>query len=723
MGEMPTTARVDKQWLGNNRRKDEPEWELVSKEINNDNFREFFIGNGYIGQLVPSEGEGSWLIPDLRKHPGWQQAVGGCQVHGFTDRASLMDVPRWAGFRFYDGRSWYSRSNGIHENYAQTLNMKHAYVKTELDWFSQEDQNGIRQKSHMETMMWLSRTNRNLAAIQYEVTPYYDGTITFEDTLDGTMCPEESSDWQTNSFLHGSMSLSAQMGYHRRKIVLLSNLLTPGYGEEIQRIEDTERSRKRTLSMPVENGKTYTITKLVGIYTELDGPDLENQGALMLWYAKRNIDEEFKKHCGAWEELWQGDIRSSHKGVQKISRTCLYQLYSQLRPGIQKSLGPTGITGLRQWSGKVFWDADLWMAPPVMLLNPELSKSIVAYRHNVLEGAKRNARSEGMDGALFAWEGMETGDELCLYDTAEQRHHIADAALVQWWYSLIAGDREYSDTKGREVIMECAKYFASRVIHNKEADRYEIRHVYCADEFSGIVDNNTYTNYSAVKTLSLASAILEKEGKPVPALWMDIQQKMYYPYYDEIGTYREHDSYEDQTIKQADTALLIYPYDMKMSRREKEAIVDFYRKKYPPNKIMMSSAIDGVIFCEMGDAEKAWFCFEDLLPHFRLPCLHASESADNEVISFATGLGGLLQLVLNGFCGIRIVEDGFHIRPALPDAIEELEVKGIHCRGIRFDIKITQKAVECSNVSSPPAFDIYVPDGTELKGFQKMETR
>ena len=38
----------------------------------------------------------------------------------------------------------------------------------------------------------------------------------------------------------------------------------------------------------------------------------------------------------------------------------------------------------------------------------------------------------------------------------------------------------------------------------------------------------------------------------------------------------------------------------------KARIVDYYRAHYPKNKIMMGSAIDGIIDCELGRYEQAW---------------------------------------------------------------------------------------------------------------------
>lgn len=710
----PASARIDKDWLDRNNTETASEWELVSTEINNPNYRDFFIGNGYVGQSVPPEGEGSWNIPDLQKPVPGKRASGGCQIHGFSDRENLLNVPCWSGLRFSDGRSVYSRFSGVHAGYTQTLNMRHGTVTTDLDWFSGEKPDGTHQKTHITTTMWLSRTIRNLGVICFVFTPDYDGTVTVEDALDGSRAARELREWSAVDTIRGTMAVSARMGTMERRILMASRIVTQGVDGAVTRIADTPNCRIRRLAIPVKKGRTYTVSKLVGIYTEEDGLNVETQAGFMLMNAAADIERVFEDHKNAWEKLWQSRITCSHKGVQRLARSALYQLYAQLRSDVHHSLGPTGITGLHQWSGRAFWDADLWVAPPVMLLRPELSKAIVAFRGNTLDGARRNAAAEGREGARYAWESIRTGDEICLGTTGQQLHQIGDIALVQWWYSLIADDTDYAQKRGVEVIIECARYYASRAVYNREADRYEIRRVCCADECSGIVDNNTYTNFAAIHTLRLASHILKRRGEPVPQTWADIAEKMYLPYSDELGTYLEHDTYSDQTIKQADTTLLIYPYDIGMTPREKESAVTFYRSRYPNHKIMMSSAIDGITFCEIGRPESAWECFVDLLPHFRLPCLHVSESPQNEVMSFATGLGGLLQLLVNGFAGIRITPEGLSVKPALPDAIHTLTLTGVHCRGISFDLTITADTVTCSGFSAPPTFTITAAEGVRI---------
>jgi trehalose/maltose hydrolase-like predicted phosphorylase len=60
-------------------------------------------------------------------------------------------------------------------------------------------------------------------------------------------------------------------------------------------------------------------------------------------------------------------------------------------------------------------------------------------------------------------------------------------------YYRYTGDREFMLNYGMEMILECLKFWISRVTLNK--DRYEICKVTGTDEHHPYVDNDAYTNY------------------------------------------------------------------------------------------------------------------------------------------------------------------------------------------------------------------------------------
>jgi trehalose/maltose hydrolase-like predicted phosphorylase len=49
--------------------------------------------------------------------------------------------------------------------------------------------------------------------------------------------------------------------------------------------------------------------------------------------------------------------------------------------------------------------------PAILCMHPEMAKSLIEYRYQRLEAARRNAFSHGYKGAMFPWESAETGVE------------------------------------------------------------------------------------------------------------------------------------------------------------------------------------------------------------------------------------------------------------------------------------------------------------------------
>ena len=65
---------------------------------------------------------------------------------------------------------------------------------------------------------------------------------------------------------------------------------------------------------------------------------------------------------------------------------------------------------------------------------------------------------------------------------------------------------------------------------------------------------------------------------------------------------------------------------------------------------------------------------DKIRPPFRV----LSENADNSRVSFATGLGGILQSVIFGFGGIEITENGIIQLPTqLPSHWKSLTITGV----------------------------------------------
>ena len=86
-----------------------------------------------------------------------------------------------------------------------------------------------------------------------------------------------------------------------------------------------------------------------------------------------------------------------------------------------------------------------------------------------------------------------------------------------------------------------------------------------------------------------------------------------------------------------------------------------------------------LFYARLGDADNAFRLFkESYEPNKRPPFGAMAESALSNNPYFATGAGGMLQVVLFGFAGLRITEDGIEQRDSiLPKGWKSLTIKGV----------------------------------------------
>jgi trehalose/maltose hydrolase-like predicted phosphorylase len=385
-------------------------------------------------------------------------------------------------------------------------------------------------------------------------------------------------------------------------------------------------------------------------------------------------------HNRAWDRLWESDIHiGGDPQSQQDVHSMLYHLYSFCREGSPFSLSPMGLSG-QGYNGHVFWDTDIWMFPALLVLHPEMAKSLIDYRYDRLEAAKRNAFSHGYQGAMFPWESADSGvEETPIWALSGPfEHHItACVALAAWNYYSVTQDKEWLKEKGWPILSATADFWASRVERNGPG-KYEIKNVVAADEWAENIDNDAFTNAAAIVNLKNAAAAAKLLGLKENAGWSLVARnipvlKM------ENGVTREHGDYKGEGIKQADVNLLAYPLKMITEPSQIKKDLEFYEVRVPNEGTpAMTQAVFALLYARLGDTAKAYHFFRDayepnLLPPFRV----IAETRGGTNPYFATGAGGILQSVLMGFGGLEITPSGLiQVNSKLPASWKSLKITG-----------------------------------------------
>jgi trehalose/maltose hydrolase-like predicted phosphorylase len=445
-------------------------------------------------------------------------------------------------------------------------------------------------------------------------------------------------------------------------------------------------------SKKIKAGETYTFSLVGSTLTSAQHEDPLNEAERLTVFAKLEGRERLLQfHNKAWDELWKSDIQiEGDPQSQQDVHAMLYHLYAFTREGSSNSPSPMGLSGLG-YNGHVFWDTELWMYPALLLLHPELGKSLIEYRYERLGAAKRNAYGKGYKGAMYPWESAATGVEetpvWALTGPFEQ-HITACVAIAAWNYYCVTQDKNWLKEKGWPILSATADFWASRVERNGPG-KYEINNVVAADEWAENVNNNAFTNAAAKANLKCATEAAKVIGiKPDPD-WMHVAGNIPILKF-ENGVTREHETYNGEKIKQVDVNLLAYPLHEITDPAAIQKDLEYYEPRVGDGPAM-THAIFSILYSRLGDGDKAFQVFKNGYKHNELPPFGVlAENAGGTNPYFATGAGGLIQTMLNGFGGLEITSKGIiQVKSKLPAHWKSLKLTGIGVEKKTYIVKQT----------------------------------
>jgi len=638
-----------------------------------------YLSNGFISTRIMGDGVGS---QDGKPLP--------CYMAGLYDDEKLIPTPTWSDLQLCDEGGRTAFVIDPDEDYAQTLSMRTGVLSTRATW-----RLGFGRKLVGEIQVIVSRQRPGVGVVRAVLTPSRDMTVgvrepTFSARRELISVGVRDSGCDSFVTEHGRIGLGVASSTHYDLLGLPASVQGPFMPE----------NGADFLTLKVRAGHRFAVTRYVSMAMSVEPEAAYKQARTALKSAELLGSALFSEHKAAWAKLWRKDIivEGSRKDQQAI-HSCMFNLLQSVREGSQWSIPPMGLSN-NAFSGHVFWDADIWMFPALILQHPELAKPIVDYRYNTLPGAMANAKASGFAGAEYAWESGFTGKE----DTPpglvyrHERHINGDVALCQWQYYLATGDTQWLKSRGFPVIKATADYWVSRAKLNPAKNCYEILHVVPPDENAELVNNSVYTNVIAAMNLKIAAKAAGLVGAPANPKWADIAARMYIPFDPAKKRFVAFDGYKGLDAKQADTELVIYPLQYKMGE---EPITDIYKNTfdYYAPKVMkggpaMTASAHSVIAARLGDRSRAYSEFvKSYKPFLRGPFAMFNEKRsiylDN--MCFLTGAAGPIQATIFGLGGARMDYFGspeLTWSPCLPKQWKSLKITGVQWRGKSFDVTV-----------------------------------
>jgi trehalose/maltose hydrolase-like predicted phosphorylase len=254
-----------------------------------------------------------------------------------------------------------------------------------------------------------------------------------------------------------------------------------------------------------------------------DGDPAARAGAALARSSALGWRAVLSAHEAAWDMRWLASdiVIEGDDELQKALRFAVYHLTSAANPEDERvSIGARALTG-DAYFGHVFWDTETYLLPFYTLVWPEAARALLIYRFRTLAGARAKAAHIGCKGALFAWESADTGVEttpehvvapdgsIVEILSGKMEHHIsADVAYAVWHYWRATGDDDFFLRAGAEILLDTARFWASRAIAEADGRRH-IRHVVGPDEYHEDVDDNAFTNMMARWNIACALEVTD----------------------------------------------------------------------------------------------------------------------------------------------------------------------------------------------------------------------
>ncbi|MGW0732262.1 discoidin domain-containing protein [Streptomyces sp. NPDC002851] len=726
------------------------DWALTSTRIDPDELHHAFVGNGYLGQRVPPRGTG---YADAEAKTGWPlftPRYDGSLVSGlYADHAdkpatakglqAVAALPNWTGLTVGTGAETFGPGtpDARISDYRQTLFLQCGLVRTSLTWTAADGRS-----TDLVYDVLADRNDPHVGAVRLRMTPHWDGDATVTDVLDGrgarriTQTGGGPRTGDRTDPTDRTVEVSFRTDGTKVDGTVASTLRT-GHGVR-PRPASTPRAAKdltvrQSVGFPVRSGRSYDLTKYVGVDTALTSPRPATSAVRASQRAAdRGWADTFTAHRDAWRQLWRGDVEiPGRRDLQTWARSARYGLLSSLRAGSSNSIAPTGLTS-DNYAGLVFWDAETWMFPALLAHDPDLARSVVDYRYRTRGAARANARSLGHSGLFYGWNSGAEGDlwtECHSWDPPHcrtQNHLQGDIALAVWQYYQATGDTAWLRERGWPVLKGIAEFWADRATRNDDGS-YSIKNVAGPDEYSNGVDDGAFTNAGAATALRHATRAADLLGEPAPARWHIVADRLRIPYDNDKQVFLQYDGYQGSLIKQADTVLLQYPLEWPMSAETARKTLDYYAARTDPDGPAMTDSVHAIGAAANGEPGCSTYTYllRSIKPFVRGPFAQFSESrgdkpgaedplAGSPAQDFLTGKGGFLQVFTHGLTGLRWREDHVRVDPMLPPQLKDgVTVRDMRWQGRTFDIAIGPDATTVRLVDGEP-FEVAGPQGRQI---------
>jgi maltose phosphorylase len=726
-------------------------WAIIEEGFKPENIKSsesiFSLGNGAMGQRANFEEyysgdtfQGSYIAgvyyPDKTRVGWWK--------NGYPEYfAKVLNAPSWIGINvvvndvILDLNTCKSISS-----FRRELNMKEGWLSRS---FTATLKNDV--EISVKSQRFLSMTQEEIGAIKYQISPLNcDAHISYEPFLDGNIVNQDKNwddkFWNILSMFseESSAFIEAETMKTRFKTCTFMYNQCALNGSRVDPIfleKNHHQKIDHIYQMSVDKGSTFTIEKIGGYISDRKHNNvLKDAKSAIEIASKKGFKILLEEQAQAWAKIWQmaditieGDIKAQ-QGI-RFNIFHLNQTYSGNDPLL--NIGPKGFTG-EKYGGSTYWDTEAYCLPFYMATkSPNVAKNLLEYRFQHLEKAIENAQKLGFNSGAALYPMVTMNGDECHNEweiTFEEIHRNGAIAFAIYNYQRYTGDKSYTYSNGIYVLIAITRFWYQRFNFSEKKKKYVMLGVTGPNEYENNVNNNFYTNYIAkwcmdftINTLNVLKDENIQTYKKVIAKTNLNQQEIddiksmsksiYFPYSKEYGVYLQQDGFLDKSlasvseistyerpinqhwswdrilrspyIKQADTLQAFYFFENDFSIDELEKHYNFY-EPLTVHESSLSPCIHSIQASKLGKMNQA---YEFYLQTSRLD-LDDYNCEVNEGLHI-TSMAGTWMSIVEGFGGMRIINDQLNFSPKIPKQWKSYSFK------INFRGKILKVTVEHSS--------------------------
>jgi alpha,alpha-trehalose phosphorylase len=504
-----------------------------------------------------------------------------------------------------------------------------------------------------------------------------------------------------------------------------------------------ENLGKVAYAIQAEPGKPIKLTKYISYHTSSHIPADE-----LCTSVERTLDRAVasgfqdlldgqQKYL---EEFWRrGDVQiegsPSRKNrapeMQQAIRFNLFQILQAAARAEDTGIPAKGLTG-QAYDGHYFWDSEVYVLPFLIYTKPRLAKNQLDFRYRILDKARQRAQELHEKGATFPWRTINGEEASAFYAAGTAQYHInADIMYALQKYVEVTGDEDFLHDKGVELLAETARLWYGHGFFSKQREgKFCIHGVTGPDEYTTVVDDNTYTNLMAQNNLYYAAekaeamrrqgperfaALAEKIGLHHQEIkeWQRAAEEMYIPFSEKLKINPQDDTFLDkqvwdfkntphdqyplllhfhpleiyrrQVIKQADVVLAMFLLGQKFSPEQKQRNFNYY-DPLTTGDSSLSVGVQSILAAEIGYLQKA-------MAYAQYAVLMDLGNVEGNVKDgcHIASMGASWMVLVNGFGGMREHEGVLSFNPRLPEPINKLRFP-LTFRGQFLEVNIDQES-------------------------------